>query len=318
MRRLVVVWGLKTSDYGFFNRFYPARRLSDECKKRSVALRFLFPGDLSSFLALPVSETERRDSLILIRGNVREEDVLPAERALWKCVNDSQSRSIANDKLATARFLESRGWPTPATFPASVLGRPGSSVIADAEFEAGLPLAFPFVVKPRFGSRGAGVILVRTQRDLLGLAEIKEVAELSKRGTAPGHSGLGADLIAQEYIAASHGRDLRVFFAGGEVLATAIREGEPGSFLSNASAGGRFIETLELPDFWKRIVLAIARESGLWYGSVDFLFTDERDLSRPDSLTVCEINAAPGFEALERDCGLDIAGPLLDALMRDF
>ena len=314
--RLVVVWGLKTTDYGFFNGFYPARRLSDECKKRGIALRFLFPEDLSSFLTRPIPETERKESLILIRGTVSDAVVSRAESAGWRCVNDSRSRAVANDKLATARFLESGHWPAPATFPASALCLTAASGEADAEGAQVPPLAFPLVIKPRFGSRGEGVILVRAQSELarLGISSGHSAPGRSD----PGHIAPGDDLIAQEYIAASRGRDLRAFFAGGEVLAAAIREGESGSFLSNACAGGRFTGTVELPEFWRRTVLSIARESGLWYGSVDFLFTGERDLASPDSLTVCEINAAPGFEALERDCGLDIAGPLVEALMRDF
>lgn len=125
------------------------------------------------------------------------------------------------------------------------------------------------------------------------------------------------EYILQEYVAASRGRDLRIFFAGSEILAAAERWSKDGALVSNACAGG----VMALADRKRgttrkaeALALEIAREAGLWYGSVDFLYTDE---AKTD-ITVCELNASPGFEALETQCGLDIAGRIVDALARDF
>ena len=61
---------------------------------------------------------------------------------------------------------------------------------------------------------------------------------------------------------------------------------------------------------WASMVHTIARETGLKYGTVDFLY-----LAGDAGFTVCEINAAPGFEGLEGATGLDIAGILVDLLI---
>ena len=112
-----------------------------------------------------------------------------------------------------------------------------------------------------------------------------------------------------EYVAASRGRDLRVFFSGNRIVAVAERINPAGGLVSNAAEGG-LMRRASLPDpaeEWERAAFALAGEAGLLYGSADFLYTGD------GGLTLCEINAAPGFEALERACGIDVAGAVIDA-----
>ncbi len=285
--RLVVVYGIKTADYGYFSQFYPSRRINEECEHRSIPLRFLFPRDVPSFLAETALKPDIQHTVFLIRGLVAPAVVSLIENSGFRTINRGQSLILAGDKLLTARFLEKNRWPTPATNRAEE---------ADAA-------SFPLVAKPRFGSRGEGVRLVYTVDELKNLPE---------------------NTIVQKFIESSAGRDLRFFFAGNVILAIAAREGADGSFISNASAGGRmslppFPDELLLP--WKKMVHDIARASGLWYGSVDFLYLECAEASektRSLLLTVCEINGSPGFEALERDCGLNIAGALIDTILEDF
>lgn len=56
----------------------------------------------------------------------------------------------------------------------------------------------------------------------------------------------------------------------------------------------------------------IARKTGLRYGTIDFLYATP--VPDPSRLMVCELNAFPGFTALEKESGFDIAGPLVDTL----
>jgi len=286
--RLLAVYGLKTADYGFLERFYPTRRLTEECDNRGLTLRFLFPPDVPSFLAeesVPPGET-----LCLIRGRVDIDTVRMLERRGYFCVNSSSSIALANDKLETARFLRSLGYPTPVT----ALAPDREAVFAEADY--------PLVAKPRRGSRGEGILLVRTPLEASSLGEewIRD----------------GKEYLFQEFITSSAGKDLRVFFAADSILAVAERQSRGDSFISNACTGG----TMTVPDYgtdlaepWRSMVRDIARKSGLRYGTVDFLYA-----LGGESLTVCELNAAPGFEALERDTGCNIAGALLDALITDF
>lgn len=297
--RLVVVYGIKTDDYGYFQEFYPSRRLSEECTKRSILLRFVFPKDVDGFLGENHSQDEKDDTICLVRGIVTSGIVMMIETAGFRAINGGQSLNLASDKLETAQFLEKNHWPTPKTWP---LGDTPRS-------------PFPWVLKPRFGSRGEGVRLVHSH------AELAHVA----------NGIIAPEFIAQEFITQSAGRDIRFFFAGKRMLAVAIRRSHNGALISNACAGGRmslvsFGEDVIGP--WADMVFDIARSSGLYYGSVDFLFLEKQAALKPVeldgsnlttenlALTVCELNGSPGFEALETQCGLNIAGALLDELLK--
>ena len=313
--RLLAVYGIKTDDSEYFKQFYPSRRLSEECANRSIPLRFLFPCDVPGFLekssASVTIQDSVRNTVCLIRGIVSADTVRLLEKAGYRCVNPSFAIELANDKLETARFVERNGWPTPRT-------------VAAAEALSGFPgEAYPLVAKPRFGSRGVGVHLV------YGAEEVSRLIAPEK--SLPDASG-NANFIVQEYVASSAGRDLRVFFAGNKIIAVAERRSRDGSFISNACAGGSMIKPYygtNLGEPWKKMIHDIAAASGLWYGTVDFLYRKDEDAVFVDGgeasrtgpeldLTICELNASPGFEALEKDCGYNIAGMLVDALVAEF
>ncbi len=293
---LVVVYGLKTLDYGYFKLFYPSRRLAEECANRSIPLRFLFPRDILSFIAEQIDIGLKRDTICLIRGKVDPKTVSLLEMAGFRTVNSADALSLANDKLASARFLSENSWPTPKTMLA-----------CDALYLKPGFIRYPLVAKPRFGNRGEGVHFIENESAL---------------------TGLEPDTIVQEYIKTSRGRDLRFFFAGDTILAIASRHATGDSFVSNANAGGIMQKephtAAELAP-WSTMTLEIAQKAGLWYGSVDYLYCGKQEDAHTSilcgqsrgpalELTVCEINGSPGFEALETDCALDIAGPLIDRL----
>lgn len=317
MRRILAVYGLKTRDYGYLARFYPAARLQEACENRSLALRFLFPEDVPAFLAAasarstsaseyPLASLPARidfppeETVCLVRGRVPDATVKSLEAAGYRCVNSSGPAEIANDKLETARILARLSVPTPRTAGIETL---------EHAFKA---TDYPIIAKPRRGSRGEGVRLVPTA------AEAHELANRS----IPGDDGW----VFQEYVGASKGRDIRVFFAGETIIAVVERSAPAGSLASNPSLGGetrpsRFGPTALAP--WLAVTRTIARETGLWYGTVDFLFRSEpADAGCADDyaldLTVCEINAAPGFEALEKATGIDVAGTIIDCLIHSF
>lgn len=304
-QRIVALWGLKTTDYGYLDEFYPARRLKEACNNRGLELRFLFPQDLGEFLegegynATQSSDrnADRKETLFLIRGAVPLGTVRFLEERGYPCVNSSQSLALVSDKLEAARFLSRNGWPTPETKEAFPEGHSPNRIV---------PLSFPFILKPRNGSRGIGVTLVSSPE------------EYADAFTGPLPTG---GLVAQKYVASSHGRDLRVFFVGGRILAVAERQSADGSLLSNASTGGilgpHAIPPGELEP-WLGMALAIGKKADLWYGTVDYLFLERPSSGGAVNLTVCEVNGSPGFEALEHGLGIDVAGMLVDALLESF
>jgi gamma-F420-2:alpha-L-glutamate ligase len=280
--KLIVVYGLKTGDYDWLAGFYPARRLAEACENRGIPLRFLFAQDVSAFLADGFRDDafSPKRAIVLVRGDVNMSVYAELEAAGYRCINDSRAVALARDKLETYRFLTSHGYPTPETLS-----------LADAARQVD-SLKFPLVVKPRFGSRGEGVTLVRDGDALLKSVPLADSGEY----------------IAQRFIESSRGRDVRVFFAGGDVLAVAGRTNAEDALLSNACAGGvTSALTGEWFGKWAAMTLEIAREAGLWYGTVDWLYDG-------DGMTVCEINSSPGFESLEKACDLDIAGAIVERL----
>ena len=195
-------------------------------------------------------------------------------------------------------MLDRLGIPTPKTALIATL---------DDAFDPG---EYPLIAKPRHGSRGDRVRLVATAGEARALAASSPIPD--------------DEWLFQEYVASSRGRDLRVFFADGRVVA--VVERSSGSLVSNASSGGEMrlarFDAGEIEP-WLDTTRVIAREVGLWYGTVDFLFrsvpdTPCRPSEDPLDLTVCEVNAAPGFEALEKATGYDVAGTLVDGLLRSF
>lgn len=296
---LVAVWGLATADPEYFDVFYPSRRVREACDRAGISSCCVFPADLPSFLETPRLNPDR--VAFLIRSSAGPAVAAAVEDAGFRAINPSRPLALALDKLETARFLERNGWQTPRTVALAPIPDPGDSRVK-------APIPFPAVLKPRFGSRGRGVTLVEDARALANAAVPEEC-------------------VLQEYVKQSRGRDARFFFAGNRVIAVAERVSPSGALISNASEGG----LMRRPDWaegpagkaalerWSAQTLEIARASGLWYGSVDYLYAGEetRDTRAGPSLTVCEINGSPGFEALERGLELDIAGPLIDSLAAD-
>lgn len=286
-RTLVVVYGLKTTDYSWLDRFYPARRLREEAQNRSISLRFLFPRDVAAFLASDNIRDYAAATPVLCRGSVPPDVIESIEQSGFTVINPSKAVRIANDKQETGRFLAECGFHTPYLLKRELLDTPD--------------VPWPIIVKPRFGSRGTGVrLLYRTDRIPEG------------------------DYLFQEYISASHGRDFRVFFAEGTVLAAVERRSQADAagnipLISNACTGGRIYPSPfrpAVPDQIAAMTASIAEKAGLWYGTIDYLYrTQEPD---PGQLSVCELNAAPGFTALETEGGVDIAGALMEKISSSF
>ncbi len=290
--RLVAVWDLATEDPDFLYDFYPSRRIINACAEEAIPAEHILASGLAHHLAetSAIGDQGAR-TVYLVRGESSPVMASLIEKAGRFAVNASGPLRLAQDKLATYDFLSSLGVPTPETAP--VIDNPSltlpSSIGAARSFLArSYPaVSFPAIAKPRYGSRGRGVRLVSSWEE----------------------AGRGKEeYIVQRFVDSSRGRDLRLFVAGDEVIAAAERVDPRGGLVSNASTGGIVIpcpleETATgraLLAEWEERAVAISREAGLVYCSVDLLYDNE-------GLCVCEINGAPGFEALEKGLGLDIA-----------
>ena len=119
----------------------------------------------------------------------------------------------------------------------------------------------------------------------------------------------GDQLIAQEAIMSSKGRDLRLIVLGGQVVDALVRV-NPGSFTSNVHQGGH-VEEFDPPEHLKDAAVRLADAIGMRMGSVDFLFGE-----RKDEFYLCEANSSIGLPYLMNDMRGDVSKRYLDGMKR--
>jgi ribosomal protein S6--L-glutamate ligase len=197
-------------------------------------------------------------------------------------VNGAAAIRRARDKLVALQILAARGIMVPRT----VLARGPDQVDQALEVVGGPPV----VLKLLQGTQGVGVILAETRAAV--------VATLDTLW------GLRQDVIVQEYVADSAGRDVRVLVVGGRIVAAMRRQAPAGEWRSNIHRGGSGTR-VELDPTYAHAAVAAADAIGLDVAGVDLL-------EASDGPRVTEVNASPGFEGLEHVCGVDAAGAILD------
>lgn len=200
------------------------------------------------------------------------------ERLGVTCINSSLGIETVKDKLFSHQILAQANIPVPKTmlvkFPVDI------DLVKKV-------LGFPIVVKTLSGSQGSGVFLAPDQSTFTNLMELIE-------GTAP-----KANIILQEFISQSHGKDLRIFIVGGRIIGCMERKAADGGFKANFSAGGTTSQ-FELTPNIEWLSLQTAHILGLDVAGIDLLFDGE------DSYKVCEANSSPGFKGLEQACNVDV------------
>lgn len=166
-------------------------------------------------------------------------------------------------------------------FPKYILGRQGISYEEIADY-----LGVPFVAKGLLSSQGRQVYLVSG----------KEVYEKirNKHGEE--------ELLFQEFVKSSYGRDVRFFMIQGEVIACMERRAKEG-FRANFALGGS-VEKYEVDHRIREIGREIYEKTGLELLGVDLLFGEE-------DYVFCEINVTPGIEGMERATGVNVAGKII-------
>ncbi len=197
-------------------------------------------------------------------------------------LNGAAPIARSRDKLRCLQLLARFGLDIPRT----VMARDRSNVPRLLKDVGGLPA----IVKLVRGTQGVGVMLASTLPELEGILAT--------------FSDLGQDIVLQEFIAESRGRDVRALVVGDRVVAAMRRRAKRGEFRSNLHRGGRGKAAKLSPSYLEAAVTA-ARLVGLEVAGVDMLETREGP-------KVLEVNSSPGFEGLERATGVDIAGAIVD------
>lgn len=207
------------------------------------------------------------------------------ERQGIAMVNSPAAIEAVADKLQTLQILSGAGLPIPKT----ILGKfPVDVNVVERE------LGFPVVVKTLRGTRGDGVLLCANREQFGDLAKLLDGAQS------------GADFIFQQYIKASHGRDVRVLVVNARAVAAMQRRSTDGSFKSNISLGG-VGSPFEPPPEMAELAVRVANVLGLDVAGVDILFDEH-------GYRICEANSSPGFQGLEKACRISVPDEIFNAM----
>ena len=270
-------------------------RFQEAAAERGLELLILNPHNFD-IVAAPLEEwavhyeghsLERPDYILCRTGAETDYFTLAVlrhfERRGVRLINGPETIDLVADKLHTMQRLARAGLAIPAT----MLGKfPIDADIIEEE------LGFPVIVKTLRGTRGTGVLKCEDRNQFEDLAGLLESAEAK------------ADFLFQHYVRSSHGRDVRVLVIGGRVVAAMERRAPPGHFKSNVSLGGVGVAhtpTGEMAELAARAADAL----GLEIAGIDILFDE-------DGYRICEANSAPGFQGLERACGIDVPNAIFD------
>jgi ribosomal protein S6--L-glutamate ligase len=183
----------------------------------------------------------------------------------------------SRDKLRALQLLSRFGIDIPRT----AMCRFREEVPQAVELVGGLPC----IIKLIQGTQGVGVMIANTEAEVRGMLDTLWT--------------LGQEILLQELVAESRGRDVRALVVGDRVVAAMRRTARAGEFRSNIHRGG-VAEGLALDREFAEAAVKASRVMGLEVAGVDML-------EARTGPKIMEVNSSPGFEGLEAATGVDIA-----------
>ncbi|WP_424353680.1 ATP-grasp domain-containing protein [Methanosarcina mazei] len=194
-------------------------------------------------------------------------------------INSSQSIDTVRDKLYSQQILAERG----ISYPNTMFAKNPVNISLVEKY-----LGFPLIVKALSGSMGKGIFLSENHDNFRDLMELIHITNPS------------ANIILQEFIKSSLGRDLRVLVIGGRAVACMERIAPAGSFKSNYSRGGT-VRKFDMTPEVEELATETARTFGLDIAGIDLLFDG-------DHFKVCEANSSRALKGLKNAVELMLQG----------
>jgi len=279
-------------------RLYSTRRLVEEARKCNIDVNVLDPLQFS--LSIGTENAE-----ILHKGEpIRIDAVIPRighsitrhgvallnqfEQIGIYAANSGDGIRLSRDKLLASQILAKNGIKIPTT----AYVRDIRDVDAAIQRVGGLPC----VIKVSEGTQGQGVFLRHTLREAKNLVEALLLGDKA--------------VLIQEYIAESHGKDIRVLVVGDKVVAAMRRRARGSEFRSNYHLNGT-VEAVTLSPEAETIARRAARVLGLGIAGVDLLEGEEGAL-------VLEVNSSPGLEGIEKASKVNVAAAIIEYIMDDW
>lgn len=201
------------------------------------------------------------------------------------CVNPSHAISVSRDKLRALQVLSRHRIGIPTT----LFVRHTSEILPGIERLGGTPV----VVKLLEGTQGIGVILADTTKVAEAIIE-----------TLSGPAKM--NVLLQQFVKESKGRDVRAFVVGNRVVAAMRRIAKGDEFRSNVHRGG-MAEAIDLDEDYRSAAVYAAQIMGLRVAGVDML-------EGKDGPVLMEVNSSPGLEGIEAATGVDVAGEIVQLI----
>jgi len=200
-------------------------------------------------------------------------------------VNSPRAIECAVDKYLTTQRLQQNGLPVPATIVCES---------AEHALQAYHDLDGDVIVKPIFGAEGRGILRI-TEEELA----VRSFRTLER---------LGAVLYIQQFIPqAAH--DLRLLLLDGQLMGAMKRRPVAGEFRANVAQQGQASAYTPTPQ-----EIALSRDActaiDCLFAGVDLMYDSA---GQPQ---IIEINAVPGWRALEKTQDVNVAEKLLNWLDR--
>ena len=278
---------------------FEVQRLVDEFEKQGVDVRVVNPKDVDIF----VDRDDRKS--IIVDGKPRKlpDFVFPRtgsgttyfikaiirhmERLGVVMINGSDAIDNVKDKLYSQQILGQSNLPVPKTM---LVKHPINLELVEKN------LSYPMIVKTLSGSYGSGVFLVEDRKQF---RQLMKMAELTK----PSYN-----IIIQECIEDSLGKDLRVLVVNGKVVGCMMRQSVDGDFRANITRGGEAIP-YQVDEDIEWIGGECARLLNLDIAGVDLLFNK-------GTYTICEVNSAPGFEGMEKFTKVNVGEKIVNYVVK--
>ena len=197
------------------------------------------------------------------------------------CVNTSDAIANSRDKLRSLQILAEAGINMPITGFASHT--------KDIEGVIESVGSTPLIMKLLQGTQGQGIVL----------AETRKAAE----SVMSAFRQLDADIMVQEFIKESGGKDIRAFVVGDEVVASMKRIAPEGEFRSNVHRGGT-MEKVQLTSEEENMAVNASRILGLSIAGVDLMRSNRGPL-------ILEVNSSPGLQGIETCSEVDVAEKII-------
>ena len=277
-----------------FQESYETKRLLEEFGNHDIEVKLIDPNEIDIF----VNKENKQSILVNGESLPLPKFVFPRtgsgttyyikavirhfERMGVPVINSSDAIDNVKDKLYTHQILAQSNLDIPNTM---LLKHP-----IDIDFVQ-KNIGFPVIVKKISGSYGRGVFLCENKKQL---KQLLTMAELTKKSY---------DIIIQEFVKDTWGKDLRVFVVNNKVVGCMMRQSTDDDFRANLSRGGEGFP-YEVNEQIEWLSSEASKALGLDIAGVDLLFQN-------GGYKICEVNSNPGFEGMETFTKKNIAGEIV-------